>query len=651
MSQPIGPRSSSYPLEPPPADDGGSLWSSDDAAASRPSEPTDLRSRLAEVSKPAATTGAGILTYEPYYGLKEKPFSLSTDPRFLYKSGSHGPVFHDLLSAIRRREGLVVLTGDIGAGKTTLCRAVLEHLDRKTFTTFVPDPFVSREDLLKMLLVEFGVVSVEDVRRGRLQGASRVELSYPLYEFLKSLGPLEAFAVLVIDEAQNLSLPLLEEIRILSDLEDDRKLLQVVLVGQPEFREHLKAARMRQVDQRVSMRCELRPLTREGITNYVAYRLSTAGGHSDRVSFAPAALDLVFQASGGIPRVINLICDRALERGHRSSAAIIGPDLVGGAIGDLHLEVPSHAAGHRPPAVSEKPQAASEKAHIASPLPQVADEKPQVSVPPAPAAVAPFTEPVVVAQEPPASAAEVTAPAAARGLFGKQAGPAETVARTSELDALLDLPATTTRNGNALLMRPTPPPAEVGELTQRSKGSKLSDNLRRSHARRFGLVPTAALVFIGTLTGVSLVGYLLWMGPLLKESTKLPPVAPVAGPSATAQVKAAAPAAASPKVNASEPGQATVNAAETRAATSGKWAVQVAAFTSVSRTRALVDQLSAAGFPSYEGPTNVGRLGLRLVLVGPYPTSEAASSIRDQIRELPGLDGALLRDLETGENF
>ena len=166
---------------------------------------------IADGPQTAATSGT--LTYEPHYGLKAKPFSLSTDPRALYKSPAHGAVLDDLLSGIRRREGIVVLTGEMGTGKTTLCRAALYQLDRKTFTTFVPDPLLSREDLLRMLLVDFGEVSVDDLRRGRLTGASRPDLSYQLYEFLTSLESVDAFAVLVIDEAQHLAQPLLEEIR------------------------------------------------------------------------------------------------------------------------------------------------------------------------------------------------------------------------------------------------------------------------------------------------------------------------------------------------------------------------------------------------------------------------------------------------------
>ena len=137
---------------------------------------------------------------------------------------------------------------------------MLSQLDRKTFSTFVPDPFVTREDLLKMLLVGFGVASVADINGGRLQGASRQDLSYPLYEFLDSLVPLQAFAVLVVDEAQNLSLGVMEEIRILAELKKHEKLLQVVLVGQPELRDNLRLPQMRQVEQRVTVRCELAPL-------------------------------------------------------------------------------------------------------------------------------------------------------------------------------------------------------------------------------------------------------------------------------------------------------------------------------------------------------------------------------------------------------
>src|SRR5262245_56551233 len=278
------------------------------------------------------------LTYEPFYGLHEKPFSLSADPRFLFRSPAHGPAFDEIRTGIRRREGLIVLTGEIGAGKTTLCRSVLHQLDRRTFAAFVADPFVSREDLLKTLLVDFGVISIGDLTSGRFNGASRSDLSYPLYEFLDSLVPLQAFAVLVIDEAQNLSLPLLDEIRILSELERREKLLQVVLVGQPELRANLTLPQMRQVDQRVSVRCELKALNADGVAGYVNHRLQVAGRGEQVVDFTSAAIEAVHQASSGVPRLINRICDRALKHAHASRGRHIEAYFVRAALDDLGLQ-------------------------------------------------------------------------------------------------------------------------------------------------------------------------------------------------------------------------------------------------------------------------------------------------------------------------
>jgi type II secretory pathway predicted ATPase ExeA len=294
-----------------------------------------MRDTRADITLASGGSRTPFLTYEPYYGLKEKPFSLSADPRFLYKSRAHAAVYDDLRAGIRRREGLIVLTGDIGTGKTTLCRSVLKDLDRKTFSTFVPDPFVSREDLLKMLLIDFGVMSVDDLKSGRLNGASRPDLSYPLYEFLRALVPLQAFAVLVIDEAQNLPLSLLEEIRILSDLEGPEKLLQVVLVGQLEFLPKLKDPQMRQVDQRVSVRCQLGALDRAAVAGYIAHRLSVAGGGSDRVNFSEDALDAIYRATNGNPRLINLVCDKSLHHGHLTRTFNIGAEIVGQALTEL----------------------------------------------------------------------------------------------------------------------------------------------------------------------------------------------------------------------------------------------------------------------------------------------------------------------------
>ncbi len=278
--------------------------------------------------------------HEEYYGFVEKPFSLTPDPKYLYKSESHANAFDLLQYAIRRREGFVVVTGDIGTGKTTLCRAILEQLDRKTFTALVLNPFLSEDDLLRLILQDFGVVSREEIKRGRLAGVSKQELIDTLNEFLLSLLPLGAGALLIIDEAQNLPRQVLEQIRILSNLETDKeKLLQIVLVGQLNLKDLLRSPELRQLDQRVSIRYELKPLTREETSAYIAHRLTIAGGGAV-VSFAPKALDRVHKYSSGIPRLINLLCDRALLGGYSARTNRITPDMVTAAAAGLDLAMP-----------------------------------------------------------------------------------------------------------------------------------------------------------------------------------------------------------------------------------------------------------------------------------------------------------------------
>jgi len=279
--------------------------------------------------------------YERYYGFAEKPFSLTPDPKYLYRSQGHASAFDLLQYAIRRREGFAVITGDIGTGKTTICRALLEQIDRTTFTALVLNPFLSEEDLLKRILQDFGVVSREEIKSGRLAGVSKQDLIDVLYDFLLSLIPLKASAVLIIDEAQHLPLRVLEQIRILSNLETDKeKLLQIILVGQLDLQTVLRSPGLRQLDQRISIRYELKPLDREAVAAYVAHRLTIAGG-SAAVSFAPKALGEVHRRSGGIPRLINLICDRALLTGFSVRANRITPEMVGHAADSLELRAPA----------------------------------------------------------------------------------------------------------------------------------------------------------------------------------------------------------------------------------------------------------------------------------------------------------------------
>jgi general secretion pathway protein A len=277
--------------------------------------------------------------HEEYYGFTEKPFSLTPDPKYLYKSETHANAFDLLQYAIRRREGFVVVTGDIGTGKTTLCRAILEQLDRKTFTALVLNPFISEDDLLRLILQDFGVVSREEMKRGRLAGVSKQELIDTLNEFLLSLLPLRASALLIIDEAQNLPYQVLEQIRILSNLETDKeKLLQIVLVGQLNLQDVLRSPELRQLDQRVSIRYELKPLTSEETSAYIAHRVTIAGGGAV-VSFAPKAVELVHRYTNGIPRLINLVCDRALLGGYSAHTNRITPDIVIAAAEGLDLSI------------------------------------------------------------------------------------------------------------------------------------------------------------------------------------------------------------------------------------------------------------------------------------------------------------------------
>jgi general secretion pathway protein A len=278
--------------------------------------------------------------YEDYYGFVQPPFSLTPDPRFLYRSESHDLALQQVWQAIRRKEGFIVLTGDIGTGKTTLCRTLLEQFDQTTFTALILNPFLSVEELLREVLLSFGVVSRDALKSGRLSTASKHELIRTLHDFLLSLVPLHGSAVLIIDEAQHLSPEVLEEIRVLSNLEtNDQKLLQIVIVGQLNLMDVLHKTELRQLDQRISIRCSLKALTREEVEAYVTHRIWVARG-STAVTFTPKAFDLIHLLSGGVPRMINLICDRSLMAACKSEVSRVTEDHVVGAATHLSIDVP-----------------------------------------------------------------------------------------------------------------------------------------------------------------------------------------------------------------------------------------------------------------------------------------------------------------------
>jgi general secretion pathway protein A len=328
------------------------------AAPAAPAAPVAPAALVAPaVDSPAAPVAVAAIaphdappSYLAHYGLCDAPFALSTDPKFFYHSTPHDRVAQRLLTAIRNREGLFVLTGDIGTGKTTLCRAVIEQLDRRTLTSFVSDPFVSAEELLKTILADFGVMSREELARGPF--ATRHDLSTALQSFIESLAPLQASAVVIIDEAQNLPSDVLEQVRILSDTGSESGLLQMVLVGQPGLIALLRRREHRSIDQRVSVRCELEALPDDEIGEYVGHRLAVAStatsvpARAAHPQFTGDAIDLIAHLSLGLPRVVNLLCDRALARAADASARSIGVDLIEIAAEDLDIgEAPSAVRG------------------------------------------------------------------------------------------------------------------------------------------------------------------------------------------------------------------------------------------------------------------------------------------------------------------
>jgi general secretion pathway protein A len=275
--------------------------------------------------------------YEQYYGFSENPFAVTPDTTYFYRSESHANALELLQYAIERREGFVLITGDIGTGKTTLCRALLEKIDRKTFAALILNPFRSEEELLRAILQDLGVVSRGGERESVRQPSKR-ELVSALHDFLLSLVPLGARAVLIIDEAQNLPLPILEQIRILSNFETDKeKLLQIFLVGQLNLVPLLRSPELRQLDQRISIRYQLKPLSEEEVGAYISHRLAIANAERS-VVFTPAALRVVHDYTGGIPRVINMLCDRALLGGYNAQTTRIDEDLVVTAAEGLDLK-------------------------------------------------------------------------------------------------------------------------------------------------------------------------------------------------------------------------------------------------------------------------------------------------------------------------
>ncbi len=264
--------------------------------------------------------------YLEYYGLKEPPFTITPNPRFLFYSAKHREAFNHLLYGIKERKGFVQLTGEVGAGKTTLCRALLEQLGSNFSTALILNPVLDAEGLIKAIAMEFGL----DVK-----GCDRLETVAIINDFLLKQMAEGRESVLIIDEAQDLSDDLLEQVRLLSNLEtDDRKLLQIVLMGQPELRDRLNAHGLRQLRQRITVRYHLKPLTMMEIGQYVQHRLHVAGANGSPYFTGPA-IWRIYNYSKGIPRLVNALSDKALLAGFVRQQEKINFGMVGRAIREL----------------------------------------------------------------------------------------------------------------------------------------------------------------------------------------------------------------------------------------------------------------------------------------------------------------------------
>jgi general secretion pathway protein A len=259
--------------------------------------------------------------YEGYFGFQEPPFQITPDPRFLYLTRSHRDALTYLTHGISERKGILVLTGEVGVGKTLMVHTLLSQLPRSVETAVVMNARLNFKQLLYLALLDFGVEP---------GGRSKVDLLLTMQEYLLRLGNRDGTALLIVDEAQTLSPESLEEFRLLSNLETStQKMLQILLVGQPELKVSLAQHSLRQLRQRIPGICDLSSLPPDSVSEYVEHRLNVASEGRCSGLFSPPALNEVARYSRGIPRLINQVCDRALLIGYAAGAdRIDGPHVV-----------------------------------------------------------------------------------------------------------------------------------------------------------------------------------------------------------------------------------------------------------------------------------------------------------------------------------
>lgn len=276
--------------------------------------------------------------YSSYFGLKEKPFKLVPNPEFLFLGKCHEEVLAHLTYATVQGDGFVAITGEVGTGKTTLCRTFLEDLDQDVEAAFIFNSKLDATGLLKAIHKELGILTIAN---------GPVELTQDLNDYLVEKKSKGKSVILLIDEAQNLAKDTLEQLRLLSNLETTRsKLLQIVLVGQPELREILDSYEMRQLKQRINLNYHMRPMTQQETYDYITHRVNVALRKSKSL-FTPAAMKLVYRFSLGIPRLINILCDRALLVAFSLERKNVTPASINAAIEELNLTPPPPSRSDR----------------------------------------------------------------------------------------------------------------------------------------------------------------------------------------------------------------------------------------------------------------------------------------------------------------
>ena len=269
--------------------------------------------------------------YESFYRLRENPFGATPDPRFFYRSKAHREALAYLAYGVFRKRGFLAITGEVGVGKTTVIRAFIDIFDPSLDVAFVLNTKVAFEELLYLALLDFGC---------ELKSTSKVEMLTVLNDYLIERYAMNCNPLFIIDEAQNLSVEVLEELRMLSNLEtNQQKLIQIVFVGQPELELKLMRRELRQLKQRIPGILRIHKLSREEIGRYIGFRLRIAGMEGRPIYFSREALEGIYEYSSGIPRLVNMACDRVLYRGYLEKQRIIELNIVDACLQELDGDV------------------------------------------------------------------------------------------------------------------------------------------------------------------------------------------------------------------------------------------------------------------------------------------------------------------------